>query len=145
MFQGEGINLQTSGFDPVLFILALFSFLIVFGVYGYSKGLLWFQQDSAKRSESLLASFNARDAASGGWFRRFGKPILVLFFIHVISYPVVTNLFTLSPFQFFIFGFMYYIPSGIILATIMFAIWWRILKQPVPEKGSPDQTDEPVH
>ncbi len=136
--------MQTSSFDPVLSVLAFIGFLIVFLAYGYSKGLLWFQQDSTKRAESWLTSFNARDAASGGWFRRFGRPILVLFFIHVISYPVVTNLFTLSPFQFVIFVFVYYIPSGIILTTIMFAIQWRVHKQPVPEKGSPDQTDEPV-
>jgi len=141
----SGVIVQTSGFDPILFILAVFGFVIVFGVYGYFKGLLWFQQDSAKRSESLLASFNARDEASGGWFRRFGRVLVVLLFITLISYPVVTNLIVLSPFQLFIFIFVFHFPSELILLIILTVIYWRIRKQPVPEKGSPDQTDEPAH
>jgi len=136
---------QTSGFDPILFILAFFGFLIVFWAYGYSKGLLWFQQDSAKRSESWLTSFNARDAASGGWFRRFGRILVVLLFITLISYPVVTNLIALSPFQLFIFIFVIHLPSELILLIILAAMLRRIRKQPIPIKVSLDQTGKSIH
>ncbi|MBN2228096.1 MAG: hypothetical protein JW779_00780 [Candidatus Thorarchaeota archaeon] len=134
--------MQIGNFNPILLILAFLVFFTVFVVYGYSRGLLWFQQDSTKRAESLLASFNARDEASGGWYRRFGKPVIVLFIVHVISYPVVTNLVVLSPVQFFIFVFGYYIPSGVILTAVLFIMWRRIQKQPVPEETDPDQTDK---
>ena len=136
--------MQTSGFDPVIFILAFFGFLIIFWVYGYSKGLLWFQQDSAKRSESWLVTFNARDEASGGWFRRFGRVLLVLLIITLVSYPVVTNLIALSPFQLFIFIFVFHFPSELILLIILAANVRRIRKQPVPEKASLDQTDKSI-
>jgi hypothetical protein len=136
---------QTSGFDPVLFILMFLSVVIVIWAYGYSKGLLWFQQDSKKKSERLLASFNARDAASGGWFHRFGRPVIVLMFITLISYPIVTSLIALSPFQLFIFIFVFHFPSELILIIISTVIMWRIHKQPVPEEVSLDRTDESIH
>jgi hypothetical protein len=135
---------QTSGFDPLLFILMFLIFLTVFSAYGYSRGLLWFQQDNPKRADSWFVTFESRDAASGGWFRRFGRPVLVLFFIHVISYPVVTNLISLSSFEFFIFVFVFYIPSDVIVVIILSVIMWRIHKQPLPEETSLDQTDESV-
>jgi hypothetical protein len=138
------VIVQTSGFDPLLFILMFLIFLTVFSAYGYSRGLLWFQQDNPKRADSWFVTFESRDAASGGWFRRFGRPVLVLFFIHVISYPVVTNLISLSSFEFFIFVFVFYIPSDVIVVIILSVIMWRIHKQPLPEETSLDQTDESV-
>ena len=140
----RGVILQASGFDPLLFILMFLVFLTVFLVYGYSRGLLWFQQDSPKRADSWFVTFESRDAASGGWFRRFGRPVLVLFFIHAISYPIVTNLIVLSPLQFFIFVFVFYIPSDVIVVIILSVILWRVRKQPVPREVSQDQQDESV-
>lgn len=134
--------MQTSGLDPVLFILVFLSVVIVVWAYGYSKGLLWFQQDSKKKSESLLASFNARDAASGGWFHRFGRPVIVLMFITLISYPIVTSLIALSPFQLFIFVFVFHFPSELILIIISTVIMWRIHRQPLPEDVDLDETYE---
>jgi hypothetical protein len=133
---------QTSSFDPVLFILVFLSVVIVIWAYGYSKGLLWFQQDSKKKSESLLASFNARDAASGGWFHRFGRPVIVLLFITLISYPIVTNLIELSSFQLFIFIFVFHFPSELILLIISAVIMWRIHRQPLPEDFGSDEIYE---
>ncbi len=140
----RGVVLQASGFDPLLFILMFLVFLTVFLAYGYSRGLLWFQQDNPKRADSWFATFESRDAASGGWFRRFGRPVLVLFFIHAISYPIVTNLIVLSPLQFFIFVFVFHIPSDAIVVIILSAILWRVHRQPVPREVSQDQQDESV-
>jgi len=135
---------QTSGFDPVLFILAFFGFLIIFWAYLYSKGLLWFQQDSAKRSESWIATFNERDEASGGWFRRFGRALLVLLFITLISYPIITYLNVLSPVQLFIFMFVFHFPIELILLIILTVNIRRIQKHPLPEKASLDQIDKSI-
>lgn len=140
----RGVILQASGFDPLLFILMFLVFSTVFLAYGYSRGLLWFQQDSSKRADSWLVTFESRDAASGGWSRRFGRPAIVLFFIRVISYLVVTNLIVLSPLQFFIFVFVFYIPSDAIVVIVLSAVLWRIHKQPVPREVSQDQPDESV-
>ncbi|TFG32494.1 hypothetical protein EU528_03120 [Candidatus Thorarchaeota archaeon] len=133
--------MQTGSFNPFVFFVAFLGFMIGFIAYGYYKGLLWFQQDSAKRSESLLASFNVRDEASGGWFRRFGRGLVVLLFITLISYPIVTNLIVLSPFQLFIFIFVFHLPSELILLIILTVIYWRIHKQPITEEMGLDQTD----
>ncbi|MHA1927865.1 MAG: hypothetical protein ACTSV2_04695, partial [Candidatus Thorarchaeota archaeon] len=76
--------------------------------------------------------------ASGGWFRRFGRPVTVLIFVRLISYQVVTNLVVLSPFQLFIFIFAFYIPSSTILGIILTVILWRIHKQPtIKEREHP--------
>ena len=140
----SGEILQTSGFDPMLFILVIFSFVIVFGVYGYFKGLLWFQQDSAKRSESWITTFNARDEASGGWYHRYGWALLVLIVIVLISYPIITNLVVLSPFQLFIFEFVFRLPTELILLIILIVKVGRIRKYPLPEKTSPDYNDKSI-
>ena len=123
--------MQVNSWDPLILLAAFLGFLILFLGFGYSKGLLWFQQDGANKTDNWFVSFESRDLASGSWFRRFGRPALVFFFIHLISYPIVTNLIVLSPFQFFIFILVFYIPTGIILVIIMTAILWRIHKQPM--------------
>jgi hypothetical protein len=111
----------------------------IFWAYAYYKGLWWFQQGSKERAESILAKFNARDKASDGWYHRFGRWIVVLFLIHFISYPLVTNLFELTPFQFGLFVLGYYLPVGWILTIFIFVIIWRIHKQPLP--SSDDEVD----
>ncbi len=122
--------MQFNNLDPLLFLLAILGFFTLFTVIMYFKGLMWFQQTGTNATDNWFVSFESRDLASGSWFRRFGRPALVFFFIHVISYPVVTNLIVLSPFQFFIFIIVFYIPTGIILLIVMTAILWRIHKQP---------------
>ena len=91
---------------------------------------MWFQQTDTNATNNWFVSLEARDVASGSWLRRFGRPALVLFFVHLLSYYVVTNMIVLSPFQLFIFVFVYYIPTDIILGIIFIAIFWRIHKQP---------------
>jgi hypothetical protein len=135
---------QTSGFDLILFIIAFSCFLIIFWAYLYSKRLLWFQQDSAKRSESWITTFNARDEASGGWYRRYGRGLLVLLVIILISYPIITNLFAISPFQLFIFEFVFRLPTELILLIILIVKVGRIRKYPLPEKTSPDYNDKSI-
>ena len=122
--------MQINSWDPLLPLAAFLAFLTLFFVFGYFKGLLWFQQDDANKTDNWFVSFNARDLASGGWFRRFGRPVTVLIFVRLISYQVVTNLVVLSPFQLFIYIFVFYIPTGIILLIILTVILWRIHRQP---------------
>lgn len=122
--------MQVNSWDPLTLLLLFLGFLVLFIGFGYFKGLLWFQQEGAKETDNWFTSFESRDLASGGRFRRFGRPCVVLLFVHLISYPVVTNLVILSPFQFVIFIFVFYIPTGIILEIIMIAILWRIYRTP---------------
>jgi hypothetical protein len=121
--------MQIEGWNPILFIVMLALFVIIFWAYLYSRGLMWFQQNNEKRADSWLVTFEERDAASGNWFHRFGRLTVVLFLIHFISYPLVTNLIELTPFQFFLFVVGYYLPSGLILAIVLFIILRRIYKQ----------------
>ncbi len=122
--------MQINSWDPLLLLAAFLGFLILFVGFGYFKGLLWFQQDGENITDNWFVSFNARDLASGGWFHRFGRPVTVLIFVHLISYQVVTNLVVLSPFQLFIYILVFYIPTSIVLLIILTVILWRIHKQP---------------
>ena len=124
--------MQFEGWNPILFIVAMVIFVAIFWAYAYYKGLWWFQQGSKEKAESILASFNARDEASGGWYSRFGRPSTVLLFLYLISYPLVTNLFVLTPFQLGLFVLGYYLPVGLILTIFVFVMLWRIHKQPLP-------------
>jgi hypothetical protein len=118
--------MQVNSWDPLMFLVALLGFLTLFTVIMYFKGLMWFQQTGKNATDNWFVSFESRDLASGSWFRRFGRPAIVLFFVHWMSYYVVTYLVVLSPFQFFIFVFVFYIPTGTILGIILAAILWRI-------------------
>ena len=130
--------MQANSWDPLMFLLAFLGFLILFLGFGYFKGLLWFQQDGVNKTDNWFVSFESRDLASGSWFRRFGRPVIVLYFVHLMSYYIVTNLVVLSPLHFFIFIFAFYIPSGTILAIIMTVILWRIHRQPkIKEREHP--------
>ena len=125
-----GKIMQFNSLDPLLFLLAMLGFFTLFTVIMYFKGLMWFQQTGTNATDNWFTSFESRDAASGGWFHRFGRPVLVLLFITLISYPIVTNLITLSPFHLFIFIFVFHFPSELILLIISTIILWRIHKQP---------------
>ncbi|MHA1927961.1 MAG: hypothetical protein ACTSV2_05180 [Candidatus Thorarchaeota archaeon] len=130
--------MQINSWDPLLLLAAFLGFLILFVGFGYFKGLLWFQQDGENKTDNWFVSFESRDLASGSWFRRFGRPAIVLWLANLISYQVVTNLVVLSPFQLLIFIFAFYIPSSTILGIIMTAILWRIHRQPkIKEREHP--------
>ena len=106
--------------------------------------MLWFQHDNTKETDNWFTSFMERNLTSGGWFRRFGRPVIVLFFVHLVSYPVVTNLVVLSPFQFVIFIFVFYLPTGAILEIVLIAILWKIYSQPRSNENV-QPTDDPFH
>ena len=134
-----GEIMQVNSWDSLTFLLAFLGFLVLFIGFGYFKGLLWFQQDGANETDNWFVSFESRDLASGGWFRRFGRPVIVLYVAHLLSYQVVTNLIVLSPFQFSIYVFVLYIPTNIILGIILITISWRIHRQPKVKENEPIQ------
>lgn len=122
--------MQVSAWDPHTFVLLILGFMTLFIVVGYFKGLLWFQQARTSATDNWLVSFQQRDLASGGWFHRFGRPVIVLHIAVIFSYPVVMNLVVLSPFQSVIYICVFYIPIQLILVIISFAIIARVNKQP---------------
>lgn len=60
--------------------------------------------------------------------------MLVLELVVIFSYPVVTYLFALSPFQFVVYVFVFFIPAQLILLIISFVIILRIIRQPEPKE-----------
>lgn len=125
--------MQFEWWNPT-FIVAMVIFVAIFWAYAYYKGLWWFQQGSKERAESILAKFNARDEASGGWYHRFGRWIVALWLIHFISYLLVTNFIELTPFQLGLFVLVYYLPTELIFGIIFFVIMWRIYRQSLPSE-----------
>ena len=122
--------MQVNPWDPHTFVLLILGFVTLFLVVGYFKGLLWFQQARTSATDNWLVSFQQKDLASGGWFHRFGKPVIVLHIAVILSYPIITNLIVLSPFQFFIYIFLFYLPIESILVIISFVIIRRVNRQP---------------
>jgi len=122
--------MQVNPWDPHTFVLLILGFVTLFLVVGYFKGLLWFQQARTSATDNWLVSFQQKDLASGGWFHRFGKPVAVLNVAVFLSHIVVMNLGVLSPFQFFVYIFVFYIPIQLILVIISFAIIARVNRQP---------------
>ena len=122
--------MQVNTWDPLTFALLVLGFITLFLVIGYFKGLLWFQQARTSATDNWLVSFQQRDLASGGWFHRFGRPVIVLHIAVIFSYPVVMNLVVLSPFQFAIYICVFYIPIQLILVIISLAIITRANRQP---------------
>lgn len=122
--------MQVNTWDPLTFVLLVLGFIALFIVVGYFKGLLWFQQTGTNTTDNWFVSFQQRDLASGGWFHRFGRPVIILHIGVILSYPVITNLVVLSPFQLFIYIVMFYIPIESILVFISFVIIRRVNRQP---------------
>lgn len=122
--------MQLNPWDPHTFVLLILGFITLFLVVGYFKELLWFQQARTSATDNWLVSFQQKDLASGGWFHRFGRPVVVLNVAVFLSHIVVMNLGVLSPFQFFVYIFVFYIPIQIILVIISFAIIARVNRQP---------------
>jgi len=127
--------MQVNPWDPHTFVLLILGFITLFLVVGYFKGLLWFQQARTSATDNWLVSFQQKDLASGGWFHRFGRPVVVLNVAVFLSHIVVMNLGVLSPFQFFVYIFVFYIPIQIILVIISFAIIARVNRQPEPKEN----------
>jgi len=127
--------MQVNTWDPFTFVLLVLGFMALFIVVGYFKGLLWFQQTGTNATGNWFVSFQQRDLASGGWFHRFGRPVIALHIAVILSYPVVTSLVVLSPFQFFIYIFVFYIPVQIILVVISSTIFARVNRQPELEEN----------
>ena len=125
-----GEIMQVNTWDPLTSVLLFLGFLTLILVIGYFKGLLWFQQTGTNATDNWFVSFQQRDLASGGWFHRFGRPVIVLHIVVILSYPVITNLVVLSPFQFVIYILVFYIPIQLILVIISFAIIARVNRQP---------------
>lgn len=126
--------MQAIAWDPLTFVILVLSFMTLFLVVMYFKRLLWFQQTGTSTPDNWLVSFHRKDLASGGWFHRFGRPVVVLHITVILSYPVVTSLVVLSPIQFFIYIVMFYIPVQIILLIISSAIVARVNRQPEPKE-----------
>ena len=124
--------MQVDTWEPLLFLLVTLVVMAIVIVVGYFKGLLWFQQERTDAAERFLVSFQERDSASGGWFRRFGRPAILLELVVIFSYPIVTNLFALSPFQFVVYVFAFYLPAQLALAIILFVTYLRFARQPEP-------------
>lgn len=49
--------MQINSWDPLLLLSAFLGFLILFLGFGYFKGLLWFQQDDANKTDNWFVSF----------------------------------------------------------------------------------------
>lgn len=126
----RGEIMQAGSWDPLFFLIVFLCFLIIFLGYGYFNKLLWFQQDGVTKTDNWFVSFKSRDLASGGWYHRFGRPVLVVMFLNLVAFRTVIYLSIFSPFQLFIFVFVFYIPISVIFGIILFAILWRIHKQP---------------
>ena len=122
--------MQVNTWDPHTFVLLILGFMTLFVLVGYFKGLLWFQQARTNATDNWLVSFQQRDLASGGWFHRFGRPVIVLHIAVIFSYPILMNLVVLSPFQSVIYICVFYIPIQLILVIISFAIIARVNRQP---------------
>ncbi len=122
--------MQLNPWDPHTFVLLILGFMTLFVLVGYFKGLLWFQQARTSAADNWLVSFQRRDLASGGWFHRFGRPVIVLHIAVIFSYPILMNLVVLSPFQSVIYICVFYIPIQLILVIISFAIIARVNRQP---------------
>jgi len=127
--------MQAGSWNPLFFLIAFLCFLILFLGYGYFNKLLWFQQKGVTKADNWFVSFKSRDLASGGWFHRFGRPVVVLIFLNLVVFRIVIYFSIFSPFQLFIFAFVFYIPIGVIFGIILLAILWRIHKQPIISEG----------
>ncbi len=115
-------------------------FSVFFLAFMYSKGMLWFQQDSTSGTDNWLTRYRAKDIATGSWGRRFVIPAAVLFLILLILYPVVMDFLELSSFQRLAF-LMFYFLSTFIITIFFFVRHSRINRHVLetrPEDPFPD-------
>ena len=112
--------MQVNFWDPLTFLAVCLGFFVFFITFMYSKGLLWFQHADAAGTDNWLATFYAKDLATGSWCRRFAVPASALFLLLSILNYAVMNLLELSSFQRLIF-LMFYFPS-IFVIVIFFVV-----------------------
>ncbi len=112
--------MQVNFWNPLTFLAVCLGFFVFFITFMYSKGLLWFQHADAAGTDNWLATFYAKDLATGSWCRRFAVPVSALFLLLSILNYVVMNLLELSSFQRLIF-LMFYFPS-IFVIGIFFVV-----------------------
>ncbi|MHA2373034.1 MAG: hypothetical protein ACXAEB_08460 [Candidatus Thorarchaeota archaeon] len=110
--------------------------MVFFLALMYSQGMMWFQHKSADRADKWFLSFHERDNATGEWYRRFGKPIIVLYIVLHGSFFVVTNLIGLTPFQFVVYIFLFYLPLNAFLTIALTTIIVRIIRHPMHKEDS---------
>ncbi len=117
--------MQVNFWNPLTFLAACLGFFVLFTTFMYSKGLLWFQHADAAGTDNWLATFYAKDLATGSWCRRFVVPVSALFLLLSILNSVVMNLLELSSFQRLIF-LMFYFPSIFVIGIFFFVMLARI-------------------
>ena len=117
--------MQVNFWNPLTFLAVCLGFFVFFIMFMYSKGLLWFQYAEAAGTDNWLATFYAKDLATGSWCRRFAVPVSALFLLLSILNYVVMNLLELSSFQRLIF-LMFYFPSISVIGIFFFVMRARI-------------------
>ena len=123
--------MQVNPWNPLFSILMFLVFLVFFIAFSYSKGLFWFQQDSASGTDNWLTRYRAKDIATGSWGRRFVIPAAALFLILSILRYVVMDVLELSSFQRLAFLMFYFLSISII--TIFFFVRLRRINRHVLE------------
>ena len=117
--------MQVSFWSLLTFLAVCLGFFVFFITFMYSKGLLWFQHADAAGTDNWLATFYAKDLATGSWCRRFAVPVSALLLLLLILDSVVMNLLELSSFQRLIF-LMFYFPSIFVIGLFFFVTLARI-------------------
>ncbi len=117
--------MQVNFWNPLTFLAVCLGFFVFFIMFMYSKGLLWFQHADAVGTDNWLATFYAKDLATGSWCRRFAVPASALFLLLSILNYAVMNLIELSSFQRLIF-LMFYFPSILIIGIFFVVMRARI-------------------
>ncbi len=111
--------------NPLTFLAVCLGFFVLFITFMYSRGLLWFQHVDAAGTDNWLATFYAKDLATGSWCRRFAVPVSALFLLLSILNYAVMNLLELSSFQRLIF-LMFYFPSIFVIGIFFVVMRARI-------------------
>ena len=117
--------MQVNFWNPLTFLAVCLGFFVFFITFMYSKGLLWFQHADAAGTDNWLATFYAKDLATGSWCRRFTVPVSALFLLLSILNYAVMNLLELSSFQRLIF-LMFYFPSIFVIGIFFVVMRARI-------------------
>jgi hypothetical protein len=116
---------QVNLWDPLMFVIVSLGFFVFFIAFMYSKRMLWFQQADTAGPDNWIATFYAKDLATGSWCRRFAVPATSLYLLLTVLYQVVMNVLELTSFQRLIF-LMFYFPSIFVVGIFFFVVLWRI-------------------
>ena len=117
--------MQVNSWDPLTFLIVCLGFFVLFSMFMYSKGMLWFQQSDTDGTNNWVDEYRAKDDATGNWGRRFVVPAAALFLLLSILYPVVMFALDFSSFQQSVFITIYF-PSIFAVAIFFVARQVRI-------------------